>query len=175
MGLISKHWLAMLGLICFVAAATFCSASSAHAIVLLGTANLAHSNTVAISNGLVGYWPLDGAVTNWNTNTTLDISSNGNTGTLVNLGTTTSPVGGKIGQALKFNGTTDYVDAGTGNELLGSWSLSAWVNMPSLNNGTAQVIVGRGRPAAPSTRRYVLFAQSNQFRLARSDGPLSLL
>ena len=55
-------------------------------------------NTVAISNGLIGYWPLDGAVTNWATGKTLDISGNGKTGTLLNMSTSTSPAAGKIGQ-----------------------------------------------------------------------------
>jgi hypothetical protein len=34
----------------------------AEAVIRMGSAN-----TVSLSNGLVGYWPLDGAVTNWGT------------------------------------------------------------------------------------------------------------
>ena len=45
-----------------VAAATFGFATSAQARVLLGSPGPA-----ALTNGLVGYWPLDGAVTNWAT------------------------------------------------------------------------------------------------------------
>jgi hypothetical protein len=70
-------------------------ATPAQARILLGS-----SNNSSLSNGLVGYWPLDGAVTNWNTGTTLDLSGSGNTGSLVSLSTTSSPVAGKIGQAL---------------------------------------------------------------------------
>ena len=33
----------------------------------LGTANVAHSNTDALSNGLIGYWTFDGSATNWAT------------------------------------------------------------------------------------------------------------
>src|SRR5580704_476999 len=58
-----------------------------------------------ITTGLVGYWPLDTNTTSWTTDTTNDISGNGNTGTMVNMSTTTSPVPGEIGQALYFNGS----------------------------------------------------------------------
>src|SRR6266699_7247432 len=75
----------------------------------LAAIHLGDPNTVSLSQGLVGYWPLDGSVTNWTTNTTSDISGNGNTGTLVSLATSTAPVGGKIGQALKFDGTSNYI------------------------------------------------------------------
>jgi len=68
-----------------------------------------HSNTTSLTNGLVGYWPFDGKYTNWGTGTTQDASGNGNTGQLVNMSTTTSPVIGKIGQALKFNGSGKVV------------------------------------------------------------------
>jgi hypothetical protein len=74
-----------------------------------GGGHIAQSNTTSLSSGLVGYWPLDGATTNWKTNTTSDLSGQGNTGTLVSLGTTTAPVAGKIGQALKFDGASSYV------------------------------------------------------------------
>ena len=46
----------------------------------------------------------------WRKNQISDMSGNGNTGTLVNMSTTTSPVAGKIGQALKFDGSTGYVN-----------------------------------------------------------------
>ena len=76
----------------------------------LGSVTQGHSNTVSISNGLVGYWPLDGATTNWRTNTTADLSGNGNAGQMIDMSTSTSPTIGKIGQALKFNGTSQYIN-----------------------------------------------------------------
>lgn len=54
-----------------------------------------------ILSGLVGYWTFDGKDTNWNTNKTNDLSGNGNIGTMVSMSTTTSPVVGKIGRALR--------------------------------------------------------------------------
>jgi hypothetical protein len=69
----------------------------AEAVVRLGS-----TNTVSLTNGLVGYWPLDGATTNWISNTTRDLSGQGNTGHLYALSTSTTPAPGKIGQAFKF-------------------------------------------------------------------------
>ena len=60
------------------------------------------ANTTSITSGLVGYWTMDGTDTNWKTGTMTDRSGMGNTGTLVGMSTSTSPVAGKVGQALKF-------------------------------------------------------------------------
>jgi len=68
--------------------------------------------TNTLTNGLVGHWTFDGADTNWTTNTVVDRSGNGNTGTMTNMSTSTSPAKGKIGQALKFDGVNDYVNVG---------------------------------------------------------------
>jgi hypothetical protein len=108
--------------------------SAAFAIILCATAALAlppraeaaihlgDPNTVSFSNGLVGYWPLDGQVTDWATGRTKDISGNGNDGSLALMSTSSSPVGGKIGQAMTFNGSSNYLPAGNGS-LLSTWRL----------------------------------------------------
>src|SRR3989344_1197178 len=75
------------------------------------------------SLGLVGYWSFDvgkgGAKA-------VDMSGRGNNGTLTNMNTTAAWIGGKIGQALNFDGGNDYVDVGTWN--LGSvYTVSTWV------------------------------------------------
>ena len=69
-------------------------------------------NYLTTGSGLVGYWTFDGKDTNWGTNKTNDLSGQGNTGTLTNMSTTTSPVVGKIGQGLKFDGVNDYIRTG---------------------------------------------------------------
>lgn len=99
-----------------------------------GAANAGHSNAI-ISNGLVGYWTFDGPVTDWRTNTTQDVSGNGNTGTLVSLSTTTDRVAGKIGQALSFNGNNSYVHVPSSSSIsLGSaLTVSAWINPIDFN------------------------------------------
>jgi Concanavalin A-like lectin/glucanases superfamily len=98
----------------------------------LGAGNIAHSNTVALSSGLIGYWTLHGSKTNWTANTMQDSSGNGNTGTLVSMSTTTSPAIGKIGGAMKFDGTASYVSvADTAILNPTAVTVSAWVNYTS--------------------------------------------
>src|SRR3989344_6617628 len=62
----------------------------------------------SLTDGLVGYWTFDGKDTNWRTNTTNDRAGT-NHGTMTSMSTTTSPVAGKIGQGLKFDGSTSFV------------------------------------------------------------------
>jgi hypothetical protein len=111
----------------------------------LGTANAAHSN-VGISNGLVGYWPMDGSVTNWTTGQTADLSSNGNTGHISGMSTSTSPIQGKIGQALNFNGSSvskNYVQTS-----VTQYTESAWIKTSS--SGDNVIIQDRGSGAGHS-------------------------
>src|SRR6266568_8836981 len=68
--------------------------------------HLGDPNTVSLSQGLVGYWPFDGATTNWRADTSADLSPSANTALLYLMSTTTSPIPGKIGQAFTFDGTT---------------------------------------------------------------------
>jgi hypothetical protein len=61
----------------------------------------------------VGYWKFDeGGGT-----TAGDSSGNGNTGTLLPSTSTPTWVTGKVGGALSFDGTNDYVDAGSNSSL----------------------------------------------------------
>jgi hypothetical protein len=102
----------------------------AEAVIRLGS-----PNAVSLSNGLVGYWPLDGAVTDWNTNTTRDLSGNGNTGTLISMSTTTSPTPGKIGQALQFDGSSSYIDLGSPASLVvEKITICAWIRPTALSD-----------------------------------------
>ena len=66
-----------------------------------------------LQTGLVGLWSFDGKDMNWRTNKALDRSGQGNDGELVNMSTSTSPVSGKIGQGMSFDGVNDYVSAAT--------------------------------------------------------------
>jgi len=98
---------------------------------------IGHSNTTALSSGLVGYWTFDGSQTSWLTNTTRNSAGSGGTGTLVGLGTTTAPTTGKIGQALLFNGT-NYVTGSDASLPSGNAprTISAWIKptaLPGLN------------------------------------------
>ena len=112
----------------------------------LAAIHLGSPNTAALSNGLVGYWTFDGPVTNWNTNTTADLSGQGNTGQMINMSTSSSPVAGKIGQVLKFDGSASYADLGNSTTLnpTSALTLSAWVKANSLGgSGAANWLIAR--------------------------------
>ena len=118
------------------------SPALANASVVIGHANL---NT--LSNGLVGYWPLDGATTNWGTGITQDISGQGNNGQMTSMSTSTSVASGKIGQALNFNGT-NYVDIGNVGAYTSNFSISFWVKQQATAVAEASVIEKRNAQTA---------------------------
>src|SRR3989338_3257228 len=95
-----------------------------------------------LTGGLVGYWTFNGANTDWSKNFTYDLSGSYATGTITNMSTTTSPVGGINGQALKFDGVDDYVSIPDSSSLdMGSndFSISFWVKMFSLPSHNVDV------------------------------------
>ena len=102
-----------------------------------GKAKIDVAPTSFLNSGLVGYWPFDGKTVNWSTGQATDSSGNGNTGTLVNMSTTTSPVIGKIGQALSFNGSTSYVSVPQTTALnfssTGIYTWSTWLMYSSIS------------------------------------------
>ena len=96
----------------------------------LAAVTLGQANTTSLSSGLVGYWPLDGATTNWSTGITRDVSGQGNNGSLISLGTTSAPTLGKIGQALSFKNGTGYVNIPSSSTFqigTGDFTISHWV------------------------------------------------
>lgn len=88
-----------------------------------GTANIQADQSDQLTNGLVGYWPLNGS--DISGTTAYDRSGQGNNGTLVNGPTTTI---GKVGQALNFDGTNDFVSLPNATELKpsGDFSVAFW-------------------------------------------------
>src|SRR3989338_6109318 len=112
--------------------------TAAHAAVRLSMP----PNYLTTGSGLVGYWTFDGKDTNWGTNKTNDLSGQGNTGTLTNMSTTTSPVVGKLGQGLKFDGSDDYVnvaDAVSWDFGTNSFTLSFWFRLNNSFNTSATI------------------------------------
>ena len=101
-----------------------------------------------LQSGLVGLWSFDGKDMNWRTNKALDRSGQGNDGELVNMSTSTSPVSGKIGQALQFgyNGTKN-INAGSASILdnVIQKTICAWINPVSFGSiGNGSNIYGKG-------------------------------
>ncbi|MFA6552599.1 MAG: LamG domain-containing protein, partial [Candidatus Paceibacterota bacterium] len=77
-----------------------------------------------LAQGLVGWWTMDGKdlLTN-----VADKSGSGNTGYMQGFTSTSSAkVAGKVGQAVKFNGTSNYVLAPTAPTLVVPYSMALW-------------------------------------------------
>jgi len=88
-----------------------------------------------LNSGLVGYWSFDGK--DMAGVTAYDRSGNANNGTLTNGPTRAI---GKIGQGLSFDGSNDYVDAGTAASLNPvAVTVSAWIKFNSLANAYSAV------------------------------------
>ncbi|MFA6432512.1 MAG: LamG domain-containing protein [Candidatus Paceibacterota bacterium] len=85
----------------------------------------APTNFLAVNTGLVGWWTFDGARM---IPRVIDSSGTGNDGRLIGQ-TSTTTVLGRFGQALKFDGTNDYVNAGSNAslQLTTAGSISVWV------------------------------------------------
>jgi large repetitive protein len=96
--------------------------------------------------GLVGYWSFDNGTAN-------DNSGNGNNGTLIN---NPSVVAGKSGQALSFNGSTQYVNVGSVlNPGSGNLSVFAWVK--TTQAGGLNMIVSKRNSSVATNGGYQLF------------------
>src|SRR3990167_11497282 len=123
--------------------------------------------SASLTTGLVGYWTFDGKDTNWGTNKTNDLSGQGNTGTLTNMSTTTSPVVGKIGQGLKFDGVDDYV-LSSGPNFGSVATVSLWFKPNvTLNSSSAVVsLVGSNQRSGLSL---------NHTNCGAADGSIRLL
>ncbi|OGD25759.1 hypothetical protein A2819_02300, partial [Candidatus Azambacteria bacterium RIFCSPHIGHO2_01_FULL_40_24] len=83
-------------------------------------------NYLGSSNGLVGYWTMDGNSVNWATGAVTDSSGRGNTGTITNMATSTAI--GKIGQALSFDGVNDYMRAVI-TSVPTEFTVTAWIKL----------------------------------------------
>src|SRR3989344_7510129 len=111
------------------------SASEVKQLYLSGSAKVNSGNNLKLTSGLVGLWSFDGADINWTTNQALDRSGQGNTGAITNMSTTTSPVRGKLGQALKFDGSNDFVDTNSTSIIdTGANSVCGWVYALATNS-----------------------------------------
>jgi hypothetical protein len=88
-------------------------------VLVLGmAAGVANSQQAAIRDGLVGYYPLDGNAQ--------DFSGLGNHGT---VGGNPTYVVGMVGQAMRCNGTTDYVgmDGVADDITTNNFTLAVWI------------------------------------------------
>lgn len=117
-------------------------------------AQLYRLNTpTAVDTGLKGYWSFNGQDVSGTT--AYDRSGAGNTGTLTN-GPTVTP--GKLGQALSFDSTNDYVDFGSPSSLddLSTMTASAWIYPRSNGTNSVGVIFAKGPRYNPTSNGWVL-------------------
>jgi len=89
-----------------------------------------------LTSGLMGEWTFDGKDMMPNVR---DVSGQGNHGGLQNQNPTTTTIG-KIGQALRFDGVNDSVNAGTGASLniTGQMTIAAWIYPTNFSSGGAR-------------------------------------
>jgi hypothetical protein len=101
--------------------------------------SVSQSQNSANISGLVGLWSFNGQDMDWASTTAeaLDRSGNGNNGDVTNFGQG-SVRPGKVGQALDFDGTDDYVKVPDDDSLdfgaAGAFTLSLWVNVDTSAN-----------------------------------------
>lgn len=107
------------------------SAAEVQQLYQAGVAKMNASQNTKVSNGLIGLWSFDAV--DMNGTTAYDRSGSGNNGTLTNGANSTI---GKIGQALKFNGTNSYasIPAFSSPTTVTDYSTSFWFYMKAHNS-----------------------------------------
>jgi hypothetical protein len=126
----------------------------------------------SLNCGLVGYWTFNNQDMNWKTGQARDVSGNGNTGQLIGMSTTTSPVAGKMGQGLKFNGTSQYVNVGNPIDAPSAITISFWLKASSITTGTKEMI-GKGTNGQ-NGYRFLLTAGGQPFFQGKTTGGSTL-
>lgn len=121
-----------------------------------------------LKNGLVGYWKMDEASWAGTAGEVIDSSGTGNNGTRAGGATTAT---GKYGNAGIFDGTGDYVDAGSASSLqiTGDITVSAWVK-DTINDGASRGIVEKMKYSLTSYAGYGITKQSNYFKFWTASG-----
>jgi len=109
------------------------------------TVHIGNPVTDRWTNGLVGYWSFNGQDMDWAKNQATNRSSSYATGTLYNMSTSTSPVPGKVGQALSFDGVDDYIQINDSASftLTNGYTLSAWIYLQNTNFGDGVAVIGQ--------------------------------
>ena len=110
----------------------------------------------SITSGLVGYWTFDGKDLIQNAT---DRSGQGNNGNLTNFTSTTTIIG-KVGQALKFDGVSNFISSATTPTTgIGSFTISAWIKTSS--TGARRDIIDYGRGASVNNSGVFFFVNSS--------------
>jgi hypothetical protein len=122
----------------------------------LNTSVTTLTNGSTLTTGLLGHWTFDGADI---TTSILDKSGNGNNGGFVGGSTSSAKTIGKLGQALRFNGSNTYVNMGDINAMDGltNVTVSAWI-----------------KSGAPGTNANVTILDKSNCTGLGDDGPFDI-
>lgn len=106
-----------------------------------------------LSDGLIGYWPMDDGVSG-DAQSLADRSGNTHTGTTDNGANGTGmncATWGKYGSGCDFDGADDVVSVSDSDTLdpPETFTIAAWVRLDTLANGNNQVIVYKGHNGSP--------------------------
>jgi hypothetical protein len=135
---------------------------------------LQHPNYTGLNSGLVGFWSFEAPAMAGNV--AYDRSGQGNNGTLTNG---PKPTIGKIGQALNFDGSDDYIKLSDNSPLStvgdASFTLSAWVKGSNSTKAQQWIIARDNRSAqGGEDRRIISLALThdsiNEARFSIFDG-----
>jgi len=108
--------------------------------------NINNTQTDRLTDGLMGTWSFNGRDMNWTSasaGVAYDRSGNNNNGTLTNMTQSTSPVSGKVGQALAFNGSTSYVQVPYSSALAPTSALTFGGWMKTTDRTLSQKIISK--------------------------------
>ena len=132
----------------------FLAASSANAGVISRAPN---------NLGLVGYWSFNDATSTTRSTLVQDFSGNNNNGVMTNMANPATAVSGvadgRLGKALSFDGSDDYVRVLTSSSLnfAGKVSLSAWI-YPRISNAYQAIVV---KASGVDQRQYAYYLSIN--------------
>jgi hypothetical protein len=114
------------------------------------------SQNTRITDGLVGMWSFNGQDIDWATGKAYDRSGQGNNGTVVGMSTSSSPVAGRVGQALSFEGGQG-VNSGdiTTFDGLSAFTCTFWMYYDSTKNVDETISIIRKDGSATCAQAWV--------------------
>jgi hypothetical protein len=141
------------------------------------------SKETSVSGGLVGYWSFNGKDIDWRSQTVYDRSGYGNNGTTTGMSTSTSPILGRVGQALYFDGG-DSVDILLPSASIASissqFTVSVWVNFA--DTGTFRNVIWQNINTDPNNAAFAIRRNNSNsvfidsyLNGVRANGPYELV